>query len=100
MEKRKISMGKSTFLCRNCQALTVVESGDLETMAEFKCGGCGFPMSAPAFARVKIAYLVKYLAFVKNGPFMEGPEMFKCVVDFNPHYETVESEENGSPEGV
>lgn len=27
---KKLSMGKTTFCCRNCQAVTVVENEDLE----------------------------------------------------------------------
>lgn len=84
----KLSMGKTTFHCRQCQTVTVVENLDLEKMTEFRCGNCGVPMSEPRFLRLKLGYYAKLYLSLTEPPFAgEGPEMFKVDMEFNPHYE-------------
>lgn len=56
-----ISMGKTTVVCRNCGAVTVVENTDLEVMTGFRCAGCGVPMSTVRFARLKILYYAQLI---------------------------------------
>lgn len=86
---RKLSMGKTTFQCRNCQTVTVVENADLETMTKFKCSGCGVPMSTVRFAGVKMAFYTKLIQELTQPPFLGrcGPEMFRVNMNFNAHYE-------------
>lgn len=89
----KLSMGKTTFACRNCQAVTVVENTDLETMTGFRCGKCGVPMTAARFAKLKLGYYARLYLSLTEPPFGgEGPEMFKVNAEFDPHYEVKESE--------
>lgn len=84
----KLSMGKTTFHCRQCQAVTVVETEDLEKMTGFRCGSCGLPMTTARFARLKIWYYASLYLALTEPPFGgEGPEMFKVETDFDPHYE-------------
>ena len=85
--ERKISTGKTTFGCRNCQTVTVVENTDFEEMAKFKCPGCGVPMTDARFARLKILYYAKVYEALTLPPFGgEGPELFQVTMDFDPHY--------------
>lgn len=98
---KKLSMGKTTFCCRNCQAATVVENEDLEKMTEFRCGSCGVPMSTARFAKLKMEYYARLYCKLIEPPFCgEGVEMFNVLTEFNPHYEMKQSETNENQEGV
>lgn len=98
---KKLSMGKTTFCCRNCQAATVVENEDLEKMTEFRCGSCGVPMSTARFAKLKFEYYARLYCKLIEPPFCgEGVEMFNVLTEFNPHYEMKQSETNENQEGV
>ena len=84
----KLSIGKTTFHCRNCQAVTIVKNEDLETMTGFRCGNCGVPMSTARFAKLKITYYLYLYKKLTSPPFGgEGPEMFKAEMDFIPYHE-------------
>lgn len=81
-------LGKTTIACRNCQAVTVIDNEDLETMTEFRCAGCGVPMTEPRFAVMMIGYYTRKALKLSAPPFGGmGPEMFKVSIDFDPHCE-------------
>lgn len=85
---KTMSMGKTTFCCRDCQAVTVVENLDLEVMTGFKCGNCGLPMNEARFAKLKFQYYARLYQALTTPPFGgEGVEMFKVQMEFNPHFE-------------
>ena len=88
---RRLSMGKTTFRCRDCQAVTVVENLDLEVMEKFRCPGCGIPMPETQMALLKIQYFTKIYAALSAPPFC-GRKLkpFDVQMDFDPHYEVME----------
>ena len=81
-----ISMGKTTFSCRSCGAVTVLENTDLETMTGFRCANCGAAMDQAEFVRTKVAYYLKVLELLPDQRHdSRFPKMFHVIMNFHPH---------------
>lgn len=83
-----LSMGRTSFVCRSCQTVHVIENRVLESMTGYRCQKCGTPMSEARFAKLKIQYYAMLYKALTTPPFGgEGPEMFRVDMDLSPHFE-------------
>ena len=82
----KLSMGTTSFLCKSCKAVTVVENLDLEKMTEFRCPCCDIPMAITHFAKVKMLYYGTLYTKLSE-IFGEYPPTFETKIQIYPHYE-------------